>query len=166
MTRLLEIIFRVQPEVETKGIVYNKAADEKPSKSNRQSEHGSGKSVHQKQQKPGVMKLKGHNVGAVMEVNKSSAGYRLGGETLKKKETEDDGDVDGYGHEDKKTGTKKKPPISAFMNSNFQSVNNSLLFDSSCQHRDPGLHLSFPNAADGGGAVVDGDKSYKPKLRQ
>ncbi|KAL0547723.1 hypothetical protein IC582_012148 [Cucumis melo] len=154
---------RVQPEVETKGIVYNKTI-EKPSKSNRSSgEYGSSKS-HQKKQKPEVIKLKGHNVGAVMEINKSSTGYHLGGETLKKNETEDVGDVHGYGHEDKKTETKKKePPITAFMNSNFQSVNNSLLFDSSCNHRDPGLHLAFPDAVDGDGAIVDGQKSYKPK---
>ena len=35
------------------------------------------------------------------------------------------------------------PPLSAFMNSNVQGVNNSLVFQSSCTHHDPGVHLSL-----------------------
>lgn len=35
------------------------------------------------------------------------------------------------------------PPMKAFVNSNVQGVNNSILFNSTCAHSDPGVHLSF-----------------------
>lgn len=157
---------RIQPEVEKKSIVYNKTV-EKPV--DRPSEYGSGK-PHEKQKAAESINLAGHNVGAVMEIDKSSVGHRLGGETVRKNETEG-GDVGRDGNEEKKKEEKKKKekkekkekkvPMTAFMNSNFQSVNNSVLYDSSCSHRDPGLHLKFADAADGDGAAVDGRKSYK-----
>ncbi|XP_038879417.1 proline-rich receptor-like protein kinase PERK8 [Benincasa hispida] len=150
---------RTQPVVETKGIVYNKAV-EKPTKTDRPSEYGSGK-PHQKQQATAeVINLNGHNVGAVMEINKSSDGYRLGGETVKNKETKGGGVH--HGHKEKNKGAKIVPPVTAFMNTNFQSINNSILYDSSCNHHDPGLHLSLPESVDGDGATVYGHKSYKP----
>ncbi|KAG7028529.1 hypothetical protein SDJN02_09710 [Cucurbita argyrosperma subsp. argyrosperma] len=157
---------RIQPEVEKKSIVYNKTV-ERPVKSDRLSEYGSGK-PHEKQKAAESINLAGHNVGAVMEIDKSSVGHRLGGETVRKNETEG-GDLGRDGKEEKKKKEKKekketkekKVPMTAFMNSNFQSVNNSVLYDSSCSHRDPGLHLKFADAADGDGAAVDGRKNYK-----
>ncbi|XP_022975714.1 uncharacterized protein LOC111475772 [Cucurbita maxima] len=100
-----------------------------------------------------------------MEIDKLSASHRLGGETVRKNKTEGgDGGRDGNEEKkkkEKKDKKKKKVPMTAFMNSNFQSVNNSVLYDSSCNHRDPGLHLKFADAADGDGAAVDGRKNYK-----
>ncbi|XP_022951357.1 sulfated surface glycoprotein 185-like [Cucurbita moschata] len=154
---------RIQPEVEKKSIVYNKTV-EKLVKSDRPSEYGSGK-PYEKQKAVESINLAGHNVGAVMEIDKSSVGHRLGGETVRKNETEGggrDGNEEKKKEEKKKKEKKKKNvPMTAFMNSNFQSVNNSVLYDSSCSHRDPGLHLKFADAADGDGAAVDGRKSYK-----
>ncbi|KAF7843947.1 serine/arginine repetitive matrix protein 1-like [Senna tora] len=39
--------------------------------------------------------------------------------------------------------TKSSYPMSAFMNSNVQCVNNSLLYNTSCTHNDPGVRLSL-----------------------
>ncbi|KAG6597060.1 hypothetical protein SDJN03_10240, partial [Cucurbita argyrosperma subsp. sororia] len=142
---------KIQPEVEKKSFVYNKTV-EKPAKSDWTSEYGSGK-PHEKQKVTEAINLAGHNVGAVMEIDKSTVGHRLGGETVR-------GGVRD-GNEEKKKKEKKEVPMTAFMNSNFQSVNNSVLYGSSCNHRDPGLHLKFADAADGDGATVDGRKNYK-----
>ena len=46
-----------------------------------------------------------------------------------------------------KMGTPS-PPMSAFVNSNVQAVNNSILFNTSLTHHDPGVHVFF---SDGGG---------------
>lgn len=147
----------VLPEVEKKSVLYNKTV-EKPAKSGRPSEHGSGKPPQAE-----VINLTGHNVGAVMEINQSSAKHSAG-EIIKKKESETELGGAHHGNDERKTGAKKGLPGTAFMNSNFQSVNNSVLYDSSCSHRDPGLHLAFSDTADGGdGAIVDGhNKNYKP----
>ncbi|XP_022950117.1 wiskott-Aldrich syndrome protein family member 2-like [Cucurbita moschata] len=142
---------KIQPEIEQKSIVYNKTV-EKPAKFDRASEYGSGK-PHEKQKAAEAINLAGHNVGAVMEIDKSSVGHRLGGETVR-------GSVRD-GNEEKKKKEKKELPMTAFTNSNFQSVNNSVLYGSSCNHRDPGLHLKFADAADGDGAAADGRKNYK-----
>ncbi|XP_023522803.1 extensin-like, partial [Cucurbita pepo subsp. pepo] len=56
---------RIQPSM-----VYNKTV-EKPVKSDRPSEYGSGK-PHEKQKAADSINLAGHNVGAVMEIDKSS----------------------------------------------------------------------------------------------
>ncbi|CAK7348664.1 unnamed protein product [Dovyalis caffra] len=34
-------------------------------------------------------------------------------------------------------------PMSAFMNSNVQAVNNSIVYNSSCSHHDPGVHVAL-----------------------
>lgn len=42
------------------------------------------------------------------------------------------------------------------MNSNFQAVNNSVMYDSTCRGRDPGLHLDFSGKSKDDGAIFDG----------
>lgn len=34
-------------------------------------------------------------------------------------------------------------PMTAFMNSNVQAVNNSIMYNSKCKHHDPGVHLAL-----------------------
>ena len=54
---------------------------------------------------------------------------------------------DGKAAEDKDKKSRKgravssSYPMTAFMNSNVQSVNSSIMFNSSCEHNDPGVHL-------------------------
>ncbi|GLJ19486.1 hypothetical protein SUGI_0351920 [Cryptomeria japonica] len=40
----------------------------------------------------------------------------------------------------------KGAQLNAFVNSNVQSANNSILYDSTCTYRDPGAQLSLSNA--------------------
>ncbi|KAF8033560.1 hypothetical protein BT93_D2222 [Corymbia citriodora subsp. variegata] len=55
------------------------------------------------------------------------------------------------------------PPISAFMNSNVQGVNNSILFNSSCTHHDPGVHLALSRKPSNGGLhIKDLVKGHQP----
>ncbi|KAG6582690.1 hypothetical protein SDJN02_20965 [Cucurbita argyrosperma subsp. argyrosperma] len=91
----------------------------------------------QNAQQPNAINIAGENVGAVMEIVDSSKG--------------EDKDVvrnvdDTVNHQDKDASKHHKPsslPTTTFLNNNFQSVNNSLVFDASLAHRDPGLHLAF-----------------------
>ena len=45
-------------------------------------------------------------------------------------------------------------PLSAFMNSNVQGINNSIMYNSSCAHHDPGVHLALTRKPNGGGFQV------------
>ncbi|XP_002533331.2 leucine-rich repeat extensin-like protein 5 [Ricinus communis] len=45
-------------------------------------------------------------------------------------------------------------PMTAFMNSNVQGVNNSIVYNSSCTHHDPGVHLALSRKSAGGGFHV------------
>lgn len=50
--------------------------------------------------------------------------------------------------------TKSSFPMAAYMNSNVQCVNNSLLFHASCSHHDPGVRLSLSKKPFGEGYHV------------
>ncbi|GAV74509.1 hypothetical protein CFOL_v3_17989 [Cephalotus follicularis] len=45
-------------------------------------------------------------------------------------------------------------PTSAFMNCNVQGVNNSIVYNSSCTHHDPGVHVAFSRKPSNGGFLV------------
>ncbi|XP_022147442.1 proline-rich receptor-like protein kinase PERK2 [Momordica charantia] len=124
---------RSPPEVEQKSIHYPKV--EKPTKpDHRPSEYNSGKPQYkQQQQQSDVITIKGENVGAIMHITQSSDGTEM---VKKKPSTES-------GNDDEKGNKSSSLPAKSFMNSNFQGVNNSVLYNSSFSHRDPGLHLSF-----------------------
>ncbi|OIW13500.1 hypothetical protein TanjilG_29241 [Lupinus angustifolius] len=47
--------------------------------------------------------------------------------------------------------TKSSFPMAAYMNSNVQCVNNSLLYHASCSHHDPGVRLSLSKKSHGEG---------------
>ncbi|RVW95420.1 hypothetical protein VitviT2T_023686 [Vitis vinifera] len=46
------------------------------------------------------------------------------------------------------------PPMNAFTNSNVQAVNNSILFNTSCNHHDPGVHVFFTRRGGGRGLHI------------
>ncbi|XP_052194276.1 lysine-rich arabinogalactan protein 19-like [Diospyros lotus] len=50
-----------------------------------------------------------------------------------------------------KAMNNSSPPMSAFMNSNVQGVNNSILYNCSYRHHDPGVHCSLYQKANGHG---------------
>lgn len=129
---------RSPPEVQQKSVLYQKTTSEKPAKNDhRASEYSSGKPQQKQthQQQSDVINIKGENVGAVMHITQSSDAT----ETHKKKPTV------SYSSENEKDSNKSSSnmPGKSFMNSNFQGVNNSILYNSSLSHRDPGLHLAF-----------------------
>ncbi|CAK9319183.1 unnamed protein product [Citrullus colocynthis] len=132
----------IKPEVEQKSGPYKKP--------DRQTEYGSGKTSLNQQAE--AINLAGHNVGAVMEISQFSD-KRLGGEVIRKIETES-----GVRHENDEEKTRRATgfPMTPILNSNFQEVNNSVMYNSSCSGRDPGLHLDFSGKSKDNGATVDG----------
>lgn len=95
-----------------------------------------------------VLTLAGENKGAIMELSPSRKTYSP--QSLQKKgspkawSSEDDGEKSGS--ESGRKGDRipnKSLPMTAFMNSNVQGVNNSILHNASCTHHDPGVHLVF-----------------------
>ncbi|KAG2720606.1 hypothetical protein I3760_02G043400 [Carya illinoinensis] len=101
-----------------------------------------------------VITIAGENKGAFMELIRSpkkheAVAYKKGNHKTQSNASQSEitsgSDKEGNpekekGQNGKETGSK---PISAFMNSNVQSVNNSLIYNSSCTHHDPGVHLSL-----------------------
>ncbi|KAL9245434.1 hypothetical protein vseg_019092 [Gypsophila vaccaria] len=91
-----------------------------------------------------VITISGENRGAVMELGHSrgthGSHHKLGNEASSK--TKDGGNT-----------SKAKPstPTHAFMNSNVQGVNSSIVFNSTISHHDPGVHLSLSRKPGKGG---------------
>ncbi|KAH6814890.1 hypothetical protein C2S51_023908 [Perilla frutescens var. frutescens] len=81
-----------------------------------------------------VITIAGENRGALMEISYSSfkKSSKINGKAAKKA---NDGEDD-----------ESQSPLQAtatFLNSNVQGVNNSIVYNSSCSHHDPGIHLSL-----------------------
>ncbi|KAG9133589.1 hypothetical protein Leryth_027306 [Lithospermum erythrorhizon] len=115
---------------------------------------GEGKDAHEKitdaeQSGTRVIRLAGENHGAIMELSPSrTKGNRNGRKT---------GTDYGKGNEEESSNKKNNksmaiqaPPLTAFMNSNVQGMNNSIVYNTSCTHNDPGVHLSFTRKPNGG----------------
>lgn len=101
-----------------------------------------------------VLTLAGENKGAIMELSPSRKTYSP--QNLQKKgspkswSSEDDGEKSGS--ESGRKGDRmqnKSLPMAAFMNSNVQGINNSILHNASCTHHDPGVHLVFARKTNG-----------------
>ncbi|KAK4364991.1 hypothetical protein RND71_016349 [Anisodus tanguticus] len=101
-----------------------------------------------------VLTLAGENKGAIMELSPSRKTYSP--QSLQKNgspkvwSSEDDGEKSGS--ESGRKGDKiqnKSLPMTAFMNSNVQGINNSILHNASCTHHDPGVHLVFGRKTNG-----------------
>lgn len=114
-----------------------------------------------------VITIAGENKGAIMELSPSMKKYDYGNnpQSLNKNgnfrtwgEGEKSGSDSSSSSEEGRSKTKDKslkatakqsPPMHAFMNSNVQGVNNSVLYNVSCSHHDPGVHLSLSRKANG-----------------
>lgn len=108
-----------------------------------------------------VITIAGENKGAFMEIIMSPAKHGFDGkpQTLGRidPKTEKDKSVwhkysSSSSSEEENSKKKDKshkgkgihsPPMDAYVNSNVQGVNNSILFKSSFSHHDPGVHLSL-----------------------
>ncbi|XP_039025239.1 uncharacterized protein LOC120158486 [Hibiscus syriacus] len=111
-----------------------------------------------------VIIIAGENKGAFMELIKSSHlnGFQNSPRRLQKTVTGSSDEYHSYsssGEEgDRKTKGKSigsdTMPMNAFMNSNVQGVNNSIVYNSSCTHHDPGVHLSLQRKPTAGGFHV------------
>uniref|UniRef100_A0A6N2L0R2 Uncharacterized protein n=1 Tax=Salix viminalis TaxID=40686 RepID=A0A6N2L0R2_SALVM len=126
-------------------------------------EKGSGKKISSDPEDVGmrVITIAGENKGAFMEVIRSPKKHFFEGNshTLHMKgnprrEGSDWGSQSSSGEEGNSRKKDKNhrersmgpSPMSAFMNSNVQGVNNSIVYDSSCTHHDPGcMFLSLEN---------------------
>ncbi|XP_059650322.1 vegetative cell wall protein gp1-like [Cornus florida] len=91
-----------------------------------------------------VITIAGENRGAIMEL-----GHRGLLRDGKKSERNSNDEGINIKMEDK-PDKMVRPLKTAFINSNVQGVNNSILLDSSFTHRDPGVHLSLSSKANGG----------------
>ncbi|KAG6749653.1 hypothetical protein NC652_033063 [Populus alba x Populus x berolinensis] len=121
-------------------------------------EKDSGKKISSDSEDGGmrVITIAGENKGAFMEVIRSPKKHFFEGNshTLHKKgnprsEGSDWGSRSSSGEEDNSKKNKNHKgrsmgpsPMSAFVNSNVQGVNNSIVYNSSCSHHDPGVHVA------------------------
>ncbi|XP_060208229.1 vegetative cell wall protein gp1 [Lycium barbarum] len=101
-----------------------------------------------------VLTLAGENKGAIMELSPSRKTYSP--QSLQKKGSpkawSSEDDEEKSGSESGRKGDRmqnKSLPMNAFMNSNVQGINNSILHNASCTHHDPGVHLVFGRKAHG-----------------
>ncbi|KAL0547721.1 hypothetical protein IC582_012146 [Cucumis melo] len=153
------------PEAKQKPGIHKTTTVEKVTKSDRYHEPSKTVSSHKGQQ-PNAINIKGENVGAVMEIVESSK--REGGHMIKKiKETArgilNNNDMANDQNNEASKTTNSSMPTNTFLNSNFQSVNNSLLYNANLTHRDPGLHLSFSRNPTGDRFPVDDKKQHHTK---
>ncbi|KAE8721501.1 hypothetical protein F3Y22_tig00015910pilonHSYRG00081 [Hibiscus syriacus] len=139
-----------------------------PSKHGESKEKGNGKKFSSDSEDSGmrVITIAGENKGAFMELIKSPHrnGFQGSPHRLQKPVTgSSDGSVyhsySSSGEEgDRKMKGKSNGsntlPMNAFMNSNVQGVNNSIVYNSSCTHHDPGVHLSLHRKPNAGGFHV------------
>ncbi|KAE8698015.1 hypothetical protein F3Y22_tig00110607pilonHSYRG00324 [Hibiscus syriacus] len=139
-----------------------------PSKHGETKEKGNGKklSLPSDSEDSGmrVITIAGENKGAFMELIKSPHrnGFQNSPHRLQKTATGSSDEYHSYsssGEEgDRKTKGKNigsnTMPMNAFMNSNVQGVNNSIVYNSSCTHHDPGVHLSLHRKPTAGGFPV------------
>lgn len=112
-----------------------------------------------------VVTIAGENKGAIMELGRtpnSQKKHEFGGGNSDPRGSRGGGKLGSDGSnssneegriksKDKSDKTISSPPLKAFMNSNVQGVNNSILFNCSCTHHDPGIHLSLSRKPNGGG---------------
>ncbi|KAE8699626.1 hypothetical protein F3Y22_tig00110575pilonHSYRG00008 [Hibiscus syriacus] len=139
-----------------------------PTKHGETKEKGNGKKFSSDSEDSGmrIITIAGENKGSFMELIKSPHrnGFQGSPHRLQKPVTgSSDGSVyHSYGSSVEEGDRKMKGkssgsntlPMNAFMNSNVQGVNNSIVYNSSCTHHDPGVHLSLQRKPNTGGFHV------------
>lgn len=98
-----------------------------------------------------IITVAGENRGASMQLGAESAkkggsvpihrGYKLKSDEIA--ETTTDGEESSKGRSPRDPTTKNNQATTAYINSNIQSINNSIMFNSSVNERNPGVHLVF-----------------------
>ncbi|WOK97473.1 hypothetical protein Cni_G06181 [Canna indica] len=102
--------------------------------------------------------IAGHNLGAIMDLG-SPHGYQS-----RKQHTKGEHGVDSA-TEGKKAAAEEEKAMITLVNSNVQSVNNSLLFSASCSVGSPGVHINLSSnrrrrQAKKGGAISSAQKNH------
>ncbi|XP_010545164.1 PREDICTED: serine/arginine repetitive matrix protein 1 [Tarenaya hassleriana] len=96
-----------------------------------------------------VITIAGENKGAVMEILRGDPKHltQAGKARVLKGGGSSSSSDEGEGKKTKNKGKMENPngtlPLKAFMNSNVQMINNSIVYNSSATHHDPGIHLSL-----------------------
>ncbi|KAG0457880.1 hypothetical protein HPP92_023037 [Vanilla planifolia] len=118
-----------------------------------------------------ILTMAGENAGAIMELGSAArvgqryAGKRLQGfgngqgqivEDIGKKRDEKD---NGIGLE------VKTKPYTAMVNSNVQSINNSIVLNSTCSQHSPGVHITFASHRQAKGGVSSPSHKVHPPLK-
>ncbi|XP_022769749.1 proteoglycan 4 [Durio zibethinus] len=131
-----------------------------PSKDGEKKEKGHGKKFSSDSEDAGtrVITIAGENKGAFMEVIRSphkngfqGSPHHLQKRVISSRTGGDGSDPQSYRSSSEegdrkmkdKSNKSKTMPITAFLNSNVQGINNSIVYNSSCTHHDPGVHLSL-----------------------
>ncbi|KAG8363232.1 hypothetical protein BUALT_Bualt19G0000700 [Buddleja alternifolia] len=106
-----------------------------------------------------MITMAGENKGAVMELSlPHKTNHSLGKPHTLKKNSNGNGSS-SEGGEDGKTNnmdktdrgmTTPQSPMTSFLNSNVQGLNNSILYNCNFQNNNPGIHLSLNRKANGG----------------
>ncbi|KAL7239103.1 hypothetical protein ACSBR2_005074 [Camellia fascicularis] len=107
-----------------------------------------------------IITIAGDNKGAIMELNPKKNEFGGSPQSLKKKGhanawkdqlgNASSGEEGRLKSKDKAMAASSPPlPLNTYMNSNVQGVNNSILYNCSCTHHDPGVHLSLSRKANG-----------------
>eukprot|EP00258_Populus_trichocarpa_P034019 XP_024450038.1 extensin [Populus trichocarpa] len=110
-----------------------------------------------------VITIAGENKGAFMEVIRSPKKQVFEGTSHflhKKGNPKSEGSDSSSSEEGNSKKKDKNPngkamgpsPLSSFMNSNVQGVNNSIVYNSSCSHHDPGVHVALSRKPAGAAA--------------
>lgn len=118
-----------------------------------------------------VITIAGENKGAFMELIQSPKKHVVGDRSHPNKNgnpkmRSHGSESESYSTSSDKEGNSKKDkshkgkvtsslPMSAFMNSNVQSINNSILYNCTCTHHDPGVHLALSRKPAGGFQVKE-----------
>lgn len=109
-----------------------------------------------------VITIAGENKGALMEVGYSQAKQgpyvNRGGKIQGGLESGSTGSGN-EGRKEDSNRTATEMPVRAYMNSNVQGVNNSLLYNCSCTHHDPGIHLALSRKPGSGRGLVLKDRA-------
>ncbi|KAL2486037.1 Uncharacterized protein Adt_30793 [Abeliophyllum distichum] len=109
-----------------------------------------------------VITLAGENKGAVMELSPHKKNHSTTNPHSLHKNThytklwnegeKSSSDEEGRSKNNKATAMQS-PPMTAYVNSNVQGVNNSIFFNGSSTHQNPGVHLSINRKSNGGHGI-------------
>ncbi|XP_039046148.1 proteoglycan 4-like [Hibiscus syriacus] len=101
-----------------------------------------------------ILTITGDNKGAFMEINQSS--HHKNGSQGTPFRLENSNSIEAGDRKMKaKSNSSKTMPMNAFINSNVQGINNSIMYNSSCVCHDPGVHLTLYTKPTVGGFHVE-----------